>query len=110
MYPETFIVELKPENRCFYIANNMLQVVWNSKDVKGTLWVYGFDGYDGVNVDSCKLLRETPIDQRKKYYTAFTSIEKARDYEVCSYVVILDNLGERMDRITIGKDKYSSIL
>ena len=107
LYPETFVIELKPENRCFYIANNMLQVMWNSKQVKGSLWIYGFDGYDGESVDSCKILREVPIDQHRKYFTAFTSFEKSRDYEVCSLVVMLDNTGDRTDRITIGKNSMN---
>ena len=52
-------------------------------------------------------MREVSIDQRKKYFTAFTSFEKARDYEVCSYVVMLENKGTKNDRITIGKfDNY----
>ncbi len=42
LYPETFVVELKPDNRCHYVAKNMLQVMWNSKEVIGNLWVYGF--------------------------------------------------------------------
>ena len=58
LYPDTFVVELKPENRCHYVANNMLQVMWNSKDVRGKLWVYGFHGYDGKSIDTCLLLRE----------------------------------------------------
>ena len=103
LYPDTFVVDLKPDNRCHYIANNMLQVMWNSKDVIGKLWVYGFQGYDGASIDSCLLLKEVDIDQRKKYFTAFTSFEKARDYDVCSLVVIVENKGDRNDRITIGK-------
>jgi hypothetical protein len=61
VYPHTFTVKLNPGNRCFYISNNIVQGQWSSPDIEGTIYMYGFDGYDGRNKNSCSFNQAKPF-------------------------------------------------
>ncbi len=104
LYPETFVVELNAGSRCTYIANQMVQAQWFSKEVSAKLFTYGFDGYDGSDRNTCKLAQEINVNPNKKYYTAFYNVELFKNPRVCQYVMIIDNTkGTKKDRIIIGK-------
>ena len=62
LFPNTFIITLLPEARCYYVSNNMVQAKWNSPDLEGTLYVYGFQGYDGFDKNSCQLSYQEEVD------------------------------------------------
>lgn len=42
IYPNTFTIKLYPNRRCFYVVNNLVQAKWNTIEMTGTLYVYGY--------------------------------------------------------------------
>ena len=110
VFPHTFTIALYPGHRCYYVSNNMLQAEWYSPAVEGTLYVYGWNGYDGKNLNSCQLQYQTPINQEKKYFTAHSIFLWWSNRSICSMVLFVQNSGAATDHITIGKHLLSLTL
>ena len=108
VYPHTFTVKLNAGNRCFFISNNIIEGQWSSPDIQGTIYMYGFDGYDGRNKNTCRLYQTKPFNKDYMYYTGDSSypladLSDGRFSHVCSYIVLIENLGSQYDYVTFGK-------
>jgi hypothetical protein len=64
IYPQSFEVVLKPGKECYYVSYNYLKVNFDNKDgsIKGKLFEYGFNDWDGKNLNTCSFLRDTPLE------------------------------------------------
>ena len=89
IYPNSFGINLYPGKECYYIANNYMKLAYSSSDIKGTIYEYGFDGWDGQHIDTCSYTREYQIDT-SSHYTAWSS-GILRSKNVCSNVVRIKN-------------------
>jgi len=70
--------------------------------------MYGFDGYDGRNKDTCSLNQAKAFHRDYMYYTGDSSypladISDGRFSHICSYIVYIQNLGSQYDYVTLGK-------
>ena len=65
MFPESFEVRLNPGKEYYYIANNYLRIHFQNDggDLKGQMYEYGFEGWDGTNPSSCSFMYEVPLDK-----------------------------------------------
>lgn len=70
------------------------------------LYVYGYNGFDGRDKNTCDLKSQTSVDQNKQYYTEDTSYGEylwwLKEYGVCSYVLFFTNYGKKFDYVTIS--------
>jgi len=77
LYPSTFTLKLNPGYRCFYVSNNIIEGQWNSPDIKGTVYSYTFDGFDGRNKNTCKFGSMKSFIKDTMYYTGDSSYPMA---------------------------------
>ncbi len=91
IYPLSFELNLGAFKECYYVSNSYLKLSYQNSDaIQGTLYQYGFDGWDGSNPNTCSLLRKTPLD-RDDHSTAISSVPFGKNLDVCSYVVRVRN-------------------
>ncbi|TNV73080.1 hypothetical protein FGO68_gene14431 [Halteria grandinella] len=89
LYPYTFIIRLYPGQRCYYIADKLVQAKWtNQQAVTGMVYEYGYRGWDGRDKNTCSLTQQMAINQNKMYYTSESRAGKA---DVCGYVMFFSN-------------------
>ena len=49
LYPNSFELNLKPEKECFFVSNNYVKLDWQGDGIDGSIFEYGFKGWDGKN-------------------------------------------------------------
>ena len=86
-YPESFELSLYPGQRCYYVANKYLQLHYDTLDITGTVYTYGFEGWNGHDQSTCTLMRRTPLNTNKLR----TYFDNPHYNTVCSYIVLVSN-------------------
>ena len=89
LYPNSFEVKLKPESECFYVSNNYIKLNWDGEEIDGSIFEYGFKGWDGKNPQTCSLSKRSSLDHNDRY-TAWSNPLTKSD-SVCSYVIKVRN-------------------
>ena len=112
LYPNSFELNLKPEKECFFISNNYVKLDWQGEDIDGSIFEYGFKGWDGKNPQTCSLSRRTSLDKNERF-TAWSNPLTKSD-SVCSYVIRVRNLSKTETRtvtfVTMAATALSTLL
>eukprot|EP00347_Sterkiella_histriomuscorum_P012130 403369780 len=113
IYPRSFLLVLQPNSSCYYISKNQIQIQTGSANIKGQVYQYGFDQWNGKDLNTCTI-RNTLSLTDQTYYTAWSFLFN-RDSAVCEYIIRLYNQGATAQNImfvTLGSTHriYHSII
>ena len=79
--------------------------------------MYGYSGFNGWDRNTCSLFKQITFEKNKLYYTSDSSYPLAEIQQtgspysnVCSYIVLIENLGTQFDYVTFGKQLCLSLI